>query len=76
MQLKFEDTGKPFNPLEQAAPDLDGPLMSRKIGGLGIFLAKKLMDKVEYARADNKNILVLAKKIEQVASEIEQLEEI
>jgi len=61
IQLKFEDTGKPFNPLEQAPPLLDGSIMDRKIGGLGVFLVKKLMDNVEYTRCGNKNILVMSK---------------
>jgi len=61
--IRFEDTGKPYNPLEHPAPDLDKPLMERKIGGLGIFLVKNLMDKVEYVRMDDKNLLVLTKKI-------------
>ena len=66
--IRFEDTGKPYNPLEQAAPDLDKPLMEREIGGLGIFLAKQLMDEVAYTHADNKNILVMTKR--NVAPEI------
>jgi len=73
VQLKFEDTGKPFNPLEQPMPSLDGAIEDRQIGGLGIFLVKKLMDKVEYARSGNKNIIVLSKRIE---PELGQLEEV
>ena len=61
--IRFEDMGKPYNPLEQAAPDLDKPLKERKIGGLGIFLAKQLMDEVVYTHADNKNILIMTKYI-------------
>jgi anti-sigma regulatory factor (Ser/Thr protein kinase) len=57
--IRFEDTGKPFNPLEQTEPDLDKPLSEREIGGLGIFLVKKLMNNVEYARVGNKNILTV-----------------
>ena len=59
--IKFEDTGKPYNPLEQPEPDLEGPPASREIGGLGVFFVKKIMDKVEYARVDNKNILEITK---------------
>ena len=59
--LRFEDTGKPFNPLEQAAPNLDIPVMERKIGGLGIFLVKQLMDEITYSYKDNKNILTIKK---------------
>jgi len=59
--IKFEDTGCPYNPLKQPDPDLQEPPLERKIGGLGVFLVKKIMDKVEYSRVDNKNILVLIK---------------
>ena len=61
--IRFEDTGKPYNPLEQAAPALDKPLMERKIGGLGIFMVRQLMDEVVYSFVDNKNILIIRKKI-------------
>ena len=33
----------------------------RNIGGLGIFLVTHLMDKMEYKREDEKNILTLTK---------------
>ena len=61
--IRIEDTGAPYNPLERSDPDLDKPLMERDIGGLGIFLVKKMMDKVDYMRIDNKNVLVMTKKI-------------
>ena len=61
--IRFGDSGKPYNPLEQPAPDLDIHLMDREIGGLGVFLVQQLMDKVRYVRLDNKNILTITKKI-------------
>jgi sigma-B regulation protein RsbU (phosphoserine phosphatase) len=61
ISIKFEDKGRAYNPLEQDEPDLDKPLMERKIGGLGVFLVKKLMDDIEYARIENKNILIMTK---------------
>jgi sigma-B regulation protein RsbU (phosphoserine phosphatase) len=64
--IRFEDTGRPYNPLEQAAPDLNIPLVKREQGGLGVFLVKKLMDNIEYSRNDNKNVLVMTKKISAV----------
>ncbi len=45
-----EDDGRPFNPLEAAAPDTSKPLEERPVGGLGIHLLRKLMDDVEYKR--------------------------
>ena len=64
--IKFEDAGEPYNPLEQAVPDFDKPLMERKIGGLGIFMVRQLMDKVVYRRIGNKNVLTMTKKFEEV----------
>jgi sigma-B regulation protein RsbU (phosphoserine phosphatase) len=59
--VKFEDTGRPYNPLEQASPDLEKPLLEREIGGLGVFMVKKIMDTTEYSRIGNKNVLVITK---------------
>jgi serine/threonine-protein kinase RsbW len=39
------------------------PVEERPIGGLGIFLIKKIMDQVEYLRKDNRNFLMLTKNI-------------
>ena len=61
--IRFEDVGKFYNPLEHPEPDFDKPLKERKIGGLGVFFVKKMMDKIEYERVDNKNVLVITKKI-------------
>ena len=61
--IRFEDTGKPYNPLDYPNPDITKPLMEREIGGLGIFFVKTLMDKVEYMRIGNKNVLVITKKL-------------
>jgi anti-sigma regulatory factor (Ser/Thr protein kinase) len=61
--LRFEDTGQPYNPLEKADPDLDVPLMEREIGGLGIYLVKNLMDKVEYEHTGGKNVLTITKSL-------------
>jgi len=63
ISIKFEDNGREYNPIEQDEPDLNKPLMDREIGGLGVFLVKKLMDSIEYTRVENKNILILTKNI-------------
>ena len=61
LRLVFEDSGKPYNPLEKADPDITAPADDRPIGGLGIFMVKKIMDSVEYSRKDGKNVLVIGK---------------
>ena len=61
--FRFRDGGVAFNPLEKEPPDITQPWEQRRIGGLGIYLVLKKMDKVEYARADGENVLTMMKKI-------------
>ena len=63
--IRFEDTGKPYNPLDAADPDLYAPLKDRKPGGLGVYLVKKLMDKVVYMHVGNKNVFMMTKEIDE-----------
>lgn len=64
-QLTFvlTDSGIPFNPLEKPEPDIYLPEKIRPIGGLGIFLVKKLMTHVTYERIGERNVLTLIKEI-------------
>lgn len=56
----FTDGGKPFNPLTAPAPDTTARLEDRKIGGLGILLARKLTDAMSYRLTDEgKNELTM-----------------
>ena len=64
LRIIFSDSGKEFNPLEISEPDTSSALSERKIGGLGMFMVKKMMDSVEYCRQDGKNILTLTKCLE------------
>jgi len=61
----IEDDGIPFNPTEADAPDMECTIEDCKIGGLGIYLAKNLMDEVCYQRCNEKNILTLKKNIDE-----------
>ena len=57
------DHGEPFDPSIVPLPDLKADLSERKIGGLGIFLMRKLMDEVRYETKPNKsNILTMTKR--------------
>jgi anti-sigma regulatory factor (Ser/Thr protein kinase) len=49
------DHGEPFDPSEVPMPDLKADLSERKIGGLGIFLMRKLMDEVHYESQPRRN---------------------
>jgi len=57
------DSGRPFNPLERPEPDINADLDDRPIGGLGIFLVRKLMDHVEYQRVEGHNCLTFSKRL-------------
>jgi serine/threonine-protein kinase RsbW len=57
------DGGRAFNPLEAPAPDLEAPLAERELGGLGIHLVRSLMDRIEYRRENDKNVLTMRKRI-------------
>ena len=60
-QVKIIDWGIPFNPLSIPEPDTSMPIEEREIGGLGIFLVRNVMDKIDYQRNGDKNILVCEK---------------
>ncbi len=63
VRLSFADRGVPFNPLAREDPDTTLSAEERNIGGLGIFMVKRMMDSVTYAYADGRNVLTVVKSI-------------
>ena len=61
--IAFIDRGVPFDPLKKPDPDVTLSAEARAIGGLGIFMVKKSMDKLEYRYENGFNILMLHKRI-------------
>ena len=59
--ITFIDSGLPYNPLGKSDPDVSLPAEEREIGGLGIFLVRKMMDDLSYEYKDGKNILKVRK---------------
>ena len=57
LTLEYIDDGVPYNPLEEEEPDINVPADERRIGGLGLFMVKKMSKEMSYARKGNKNIL-------------------
>jgi len=57
--LLFRDNGKKFDPLTVPPPDLDATLEDRPVGGLGLFLVKKMSSELRYNFADGFNQLKL-----------------
>jgi serine/threonine-protein kinase RsbW len=61
--ITIMDDGPPYNPLSKSDPDPQTPLWERTEGGWGVAFIKKVMDKVDYSYADNRNHLILSKRI-------------
>jgi serine/threonine-protein kinase RsbW len=49
------DAGPPFDPRLAPDPDLDVELDDRQIGGLGLYLVRKLSSALEYSRRNEQN---------------------
>ncbi len=61
LALTVTDDGRPFNPLELPEPDIHLPIEERPIGGLGIYLLRRMSDHMDYVRAAGKNCVRLRK---------------
>lgn len=59
--VKITDTGSHFDPNQIPEPNIPERQKSKKGGGLGIYLMKKLMDEVKYSNKGKKNELILVK---------------
>ena len=58
--INITDGGRAFDPLTDAPePDTTGPIESRSIGGLGVHLAREMMDEMTYRRENGRNHLTL-----------------
>ena len=63
VMLTFLDSGIPFDPLKAEAPDTSLKARERKIGGLGIFMVRKLTDEVRYEYKRGQNVLSVRKQV-------------
>jgi anti-sigma regulatory factor (Ser/Thr protein kinase) len=64
LTIALEDSGPAYDPLQAPRPDhLDRPLEQRTIGGLGVYLAVRSVDRFEYERIDgrNRHLLTMAR---------------
>ena len=57
------DEGSAFDPLAKEAPDITLNVEERPVGGLGIYLVRRVMDAITYRRINGRNILHMEKKI-------------
>jgi anti-sigma regulatory factor (Ser/Thr protein kinase) len=61
--ITLHDRGRPFDPHSVPAPELAAPLDERPIGGLGLFMMRKLMDSVRFSFSlTDGNTLVMTKR--------------
>ena len=63
LMLSFADRGVAYNPLVKEDPDVTLSAEERQIGGMGIFMVKKLMDDITYEYVEGRNVLTVWKKI-------------
>jgi len=61
--ITMRDTGKPFDPSKVKQPNIKADLSDRQIGGLGVYLMRKLMDEVSYQSSSKTgNLLTMTKR--------------
>lgn len=63
VSIIVQDDGIEYDPTLREDPDITLSAEERPVGGLGVFLIKKIMDSVHYERLNNKNNLILIKNI-------------
>lgn len=61
LTMTVEDTAAAFDPTQVPEPDLDQPIESRPVGGLGVHIVRSLVDTIAYTRKDGRNVLTLTK---------------
>ncbi len=59
LTLEMEDDGLPFDPLSAPAPDISLPVGQRPVGGLGLFITRRLASNMSYQRIGGKNRITL-----------------
>ena len=64
VEVTVVDDGEAFDLREAPVPDVTLPIEERRVGGLGIFLVRQLMDAVEYRREGGQNVLTLRRRLQ------------
>ena len=61
VKVIIKDSGKEFDPTKAEDPKLEGTAKERKIGGLGIYIVKNIVDDIKYSRIEKQNVLEIVK---------------
>jgi len=67
--IEVTDWGVPFDATALPAPDVTSPLEERPVGGLGVYLIKKMSDEMSYTRENGQNILSIFVRKERTSRE-------
>ena len=62
--MTVADDGPQFDPLSLPPPDVTASLADRKVGGLGVFFVRKIMDTVGSERVAGRNQLRMTKRLD------------
>lgn len=63
LRAVITDDAPAFDPLARAEVDTGLPLAARPIGGLGVHLVRKLMDRCVYERRDGRNVMTIERQL-------------
>lgn len=63
VEMLLEDDGMAFDPAAAPPADLEAGWQSRRVGGLGWHLIRSLADGIRYERLDDRNRLLLRKRV-------------
>ena len=59
LSIEFSDDGKPYDPTTATEPDITLSAEEREIGGLGIFMVKKMAAQISYQNKNGNNLLTV-----------------
>ena len=72
LEIEVSDNGLEFDPHSLAPPEKPESVEEAKIGGLGVFFIRKLMDETAYRREAGRNVFVMRKRFPGKQEEVSQ----
>lgn len=60
--FEISDEGEKFDFNQYKEPSIEEVVQTKKKGGIGLILVKRIMDKVEFINTENRNVCILHKK--------------